>query len=419
MLGLGLKIGSQKAALEYFEEVKAILGSSILGYWPLWESGGSTAQDIKNAKHGTYGGTVTKGQTGIGDGKTSVLFSSNGLVNVGAGNPFNMAEGFVSMWVAMDYTKYQDPNIYYLAYLSSDSTHGIFMRNPENFISFYRRVGSNLPAVNINVPQTSRWVHYCFCWSVAQQKVWAYVNGVLLKPATDGTLEAMTNTLVNPTISASANGWPGRIAHVVIGSALPTDDQIWRISRSSKQVIFDGDSRSNYKGWPEIAMESAFSGGEICFGGRGLGVWAYSGATVQGLITNAPARVDTVVKSGVQNILVVWAGVNSVATGAAQIYADLKTYIAGRRAAVYDKIILCSEIDAQSNMDWHNTIWPALNALLNADHSFADGFADLGADARLQNALDTTYFNADKIHLTPAGYAVVASIVAPVIASLG
>ena len=53
------------------------------------------------------------------------------------------------------------------------------------------------------------------------------------------------------------------------------------------------------------------------------------------------------------------------------------------------------------------------------DHYIRDGLsdlrsivADLGADARLQNALNLTYYNADAVHLTTAGYAAVGGILA-------
>lgn len=48
----------------------------------------------------------------------------------------------------------------------------------------------------------------------------------------------------------------------------------------------------------------------------------------------------------------------------------------------------------------------------------ADALADLGNNANLQDATNTTYFNADKVHLTTAGYNIVAGIVAAAIASI-
>jgi len=58
----------------------------------------------------------------------------------------------------------------------------------------------------------------------------------------------------------------------------------------------------------------------------------------------------------------------------------------------------------------------ALNALIRANwNSFADGLADIAADARFTDYNNTTYFNADKVHLTDAGYAAAAQVFLPAI----
>lgn len=137
------------------------------------------------------------------------------------------------------------------------------------------------------------------------------------------------------------------------------------------------------------------------------------------MTTNAAANVDTK-KFGRNPISFIWGGVNDGVDGQT-MYDRLQTYCLARRAAGW-KTIVCTEIDAQGanqiSNGYHATHYLALNILLRADHSFADGFADLGADPRLQDATDVTYYLSDLVHLTDAGYAVVASIVAPVIAAL-
>lgn len=151
-------------------------------------------------------------------------------------------------------------------------------------------------------------------------------------------------------------------------------------------------------------------------------VTATGGATILNRISNAPSAVDPLLDRGNrQNVCVIWCGVNG-STSAATAWSQLQTYCAARRAAGW-KVVLCSEIDAQdavSNANgWHTTVWPALNTLIQADWaSHADALADLGADARLQNANDTTYFSSDKIHLITAGNNVVAEIVADAVKTI-
>jgi lysophospholipase L1-like esterase len=149
-----------------------------------------------------------------------------------------------------------------------------------------------------------------------------------------------------------------------------------------------------------------------------------SGQTVSDFSANAATEIDSNYRSALRrNVCVVWGGVNDANAGAsaATIYDRLKTYWAARRAAGF-KIVACTEIDAQdagrNAVGWHSTLWPALNTLIKSDATLYDSLVDLGADSRLQNALDTTYFNADKVHLTDTGYGVVAALVAAQVSAL-
>jgi hypothetical protein len=142
-----------------------------------------------------------------------------------------------------------------------------------------------------------------------------------------------------------------------------------------------------------------------------------SGWTMLQVGNAAAAHLATVRQPGGKNIAIVWAGVNDAHAGfdAATIYARTVTTCAAARQAGY-QVVLCTEIDDQHALanaaGWHDTIWPALNTLIRGDATIYDRLADLGADARLQDATDTTYFNADKLHLIAAGQTVVAGLVA-------
>ena len=58
----------------------------------------------------------------------------------------------------------------------------------------------------------------------------------------------------------------------------------------------------------------------------------------------------------------------------------------------------------------------ALNALIRSGFTgFADGLVDLAYSSNLSTTTDTTYFNVDQIHLTNAGYNIVANLVYQVI----
>ena len=91
----------RRVATTYFKRVLAIDPTHLLGYWPLWEPGGSVAYDISgHNRHGAYTG-VTLGHAGIGDGNGCPFFDgANDYANIysaSLASAFNGAEGTVAV----------------------------------------------------------------------------------------------------------------------------------------------------------------------------------------------------------------------------------------------------------------------------------------------------------------------------------
>lgn len=119
------------------------------------------------------------------------------------------------------------------------------------------------------------------------------------------------------------------------------------------------------------------------------------------------------------NILIIWAGTNDLAAGTSpeQTFAYLKQLCLAMRRVGW-KVIVVTTI-SRTGLDIQKD---TLNALTQAKWSiFADALADvaananLGADGACNNPI---YFVSDHVHLTDAGYELVASIVGPVITTL-
>ena len=185
-------------------------------------------------------------------------------------------------------------------------------------------------------------------------------------------------------------------------------------------VAFDGDSRSVNTFEATCMADAALSTKRL-----GWDYYAVSGQRASELNNDVSTQITPLFRSRlINNVVVVWAGINDGVNGAtaAQIWSALQTYCTTVRAAG-QKVVLCTEIDGQSaalnTAGWHGTIYPTLNTSIRAGwSSVADALADLGNNANLQDATNTTYFNADKVHLTTAGYNIVAGIVAAAIASI-
>jgi lysophospholipase L1-like esterase len=149
--------------------------------------------------------------------------------------------------------------------------------------------------------------------------------------------------------------------------------------------------------------------------GKAVANRGHSGDTMATMINEASADVDALVTLG--STVLVWGGTNDLAGGAsaATVYARIQNYCAGRRYFGLRCAVLTMlprsdaglpgsfEVDRQTiNTNIRNN-WA----------TFADSLVDVAADGRIGDAgdeLDSTYYNADKVHLKNAGYAIVASI---------
>lgn len=144
------------------------------------------------------------------------------------------------------------------------------------------------------------------------------------------------------------------------------------------------------------------------------------GETLADMLTNAPTAVDPRYDIHANaNIVCILGGINDLFSGASAniVYDNLKSYWAGRRLAGF-KVMAGTVQPAATVTGAGETARVALNVLIRSDASLYDGLADFAANAHLQNTSDLTYYQADGVHPTATGAAVMASIADAVIATL-
>jgi hypothetical protein len=397
----------------------------FIQHLPGGDASGMTAVDAgPNGINATYTGTPVFGADGIGDGLTFVNINAASEIDNDAAALialWNGDAGYCAWWAAInDAAKWLDANSYVMHYYGSSATYYYQTRKgTDGYLSFICRRSASINNIVALPPTTTRLCHFMLAWDSANNRILAYINGTKQQPTTNlgawaGALAAEYGRWGDSSPAVGNNNWPGRMGKMKLGNVVPTDAQAALESGSIGQVVFEGDSRSNLKPWTNAAVEAAFPTGEFAFGRYGYASYAVSGSTTAMMTARASTGVDTLIRDG-KNILVVWAGVNDNQGDTAQsVYDRLKDYCLARRAAGWNKIILCTEID--SNKPNWTAKYPQINALIAADHSFVDGVIDLGAAPELQNNADLTYF-ADGTHLTASGNAIVTVKAAPVIAS--
>lgn len=145
----------------------------------------------------------------------------------------------------------------------------------------------------------------------------------------------------------------------------------------------------------------------------------------------APDVDPLIVGGGRRNVLVVWGGTNDAARGGgdptqARMLTGLDNYVATRLSNGWNNVIVPTMISRNWSsfgatceairVAYNSHILGMSNATvvdLAANSAFAAGF---GAGSPAYN--NTTYYNADGVHLTDVGYALVAQIIATAINGL-
>jgi lysophospholipase L1-like esterase len=184
-------------------------------------------------------------------------------------------------------------------------------------------------------------------------------------------------------------------------------------------VVFDGcslvddDGLAPEDGMPAQVMALLPSG----FGMKNLGV---GGQTTQMMAADAAAEVDPLYDAARPTcVLVCWEGTNDLILGAAppydarQAYEHLAAYCKARQRAGF-RVVICTVLPRGRSAAFYEAR-DQLNAELRTHwRSFADGLADVAADKTIGGngaETDAMYYR-DTVHLTAAGYAIVAGVVA-------
>ena len=184
-------------------------------------------------------------------------------------------------------------------------------------------------------------------------------------------------------------------------------------------VVFDGCSLVDDAG---VARDASMPAQVMALlpGGLDMKNLGVGGQTTQMMAADAAAEVDPLfAASRRRNILVCWEGTNDLILGSAppydarQAYRHLAAYCKARQRAGF-RVVICTVLPRGRSAAFYEAR-NALNADLRAHwRSFADALADVGANRTIGAdgaETDATYYR-DTVHLTAAGYAIAARVVA-------
>jgi lysophospholipase L1-like esterase len=411
----------------YQQLVKNLFGDATFRYYATDEiSTGANATDSSaNAAHAPASG-ATMGQPGAYN-KRSYQFASPGYIDLYSAafnTGFPKAEG--TLIITVKHPNWADGQTRRFANLYTDGNNYVTLFTVgNNTVSAEYKAGSTSQLFGIlgsAQPIYSDFNQIAITWSVSGSKICAYLNAAQqINPRIDalgtwtGNLNAAACVIgaFNKTGTQQFEG--GWEQDIILLNRAATPLEILLSAKKQSLVMFDGDSRT-YGTLVTTPYPMQILAARTNVAGFNLGV---AGRKVSEMVTNATANIDTKIAAG-RTTVTIFGGVNDVVDGgvdAATIFGRLETYYNARKAAGATCKV-CTEIDAQdaarNTAGWHATVWPALNVLIHNGIPAAD-IIDLGADPRLQDATNAEYFNADKVHLTDAGNAVIRDLVSAAI----
>lgn len=115
----------------YYRRVLNIFGASIIAYWTLWDQSGTIATDISgNGLNGTYQGAYTLAGATAKTGKSCVLFTGAGDVNVQSVLTGTFTPNDFTILFLMNNTNYESAGDEYIVQFTGDAN---------NFLSIYKQ----------------------------------------------------------------------------------------------------------------------------------------------------------------------------------------------------------------------------------------------------------------------------------------
>lgn len=222
--------------------------------------------------------------------------------------------------------------------------------------------------------------------------------------------------------------WPGRILEWMVCDSTLTAAQKTALRAyltvkhsliTRSLILCDGNSLT--RGFNLTAPESYPSQLLALMGGAAYIQDTYinrgvDGQTTADMLVDAATEIDAKRSKWADAAVVCWEQTNDIgAAGATGVtaYDNIVTYCTDRRTAGFKVVVMTciarGDAGWTGTMETHRTT--SNQSIRDNWATFADGIVDLALDSRFTNPLNTTYFQADKIHLTAAGYAVVAALV--------
>lgn len=221
-------VGGQGGVNSITSRILKTQAANLIAYWRLGELSGTTATDSSpTAADGTYAGTFTLAQPGIGDGSLSTLFDgTSGLVSLATNlatldTPFDGAEGSLVCWGKVSSAGvWTDAAFHVLSALGADASNRVLLYKPntDNTLTWLYASGGTGNTATITASPTG-WFSIGITWSKSNNRVRRYYNGVQQGANLTGlgvwagALASAWSAIGSQSSLSASSQWSGNLAH--------------------------------------------------------------------------------------------------------------------------------------------------------------------------------------------------------------
>lgn len=275
-----------------------------------------------------------------------------------------------------------------------------------------------------------------------------FIDGVeQTQTVSTGAFSIVTDGAIGGNLNAGvlAQGMIGRIYGQIVISRVISDTEMIALHRycASKfgisqshsarpNIVCDGDSLTLGENKATITAPNSYPGQLAALLDQtcritNLGRSGSTSSYAHSVFSSRGAKL--LARGASTNIAVLWYGSNDLGSNggtisAASLHTNMTTLVSDYKNAGYNKVIVLTVLPRTyagdpgdyetKRQDYRALVVPGLGG----DSCGADAVVDIGSDSTIGDSGDqnnATYYNADKVHLTTAGYAIVAQAVADAI----
>ena len=266
-------IGAKRALLggksRYYQKVKSLFGSNIIGYWPLDETVGVVVKDRSgHGRNGVYsGGVILNSVASPVEGFAPALGGVDNVITVYSASlagVFSGAEGSMFVWVKIDASLWTDDAYHYIFDFRVDDSNLIRVNKSNGNDIIMQYIAGGTQEVRTIAGGATDWIHLGVTWSKSNDRVRLYFNGWL--PFIDSvTLGVFSGTIPSDLARLGCyynDNFPllGSLSHAILLNREATPAEALSLSRMSKtefvrisvlgdSIEFGASDWVNYVGW--------------------------------------------------------------------------------------------------------------------------------------------------------------------------